>query len=61
MRSGLGELAAAYRDELIGGTAHHPPAMVEAVHAIHRALESLERNPNETLLLTSLLFTLPSL
>jgi len=61
IRSGLGVLAGSYRDALAGGEAHHAPSLVEAVHEIHRAIESLERNPNETLLLQALLLKLPSL
>jgi len=34
---------------------------VRAVERVHTALEALERNPNETLLLQHLLLDLPSL
>lgn len=61
LRAGLGVLAGSYRDALADGQAHHAPSLVEAVHEIHRALESLERNPNEALLLQALLLKLPSL
>jgi DNA polymerase-3 subunit delta' len=43
------------------GTLARPDAAVHAVHRIHVALDALERNPNETLLLQSLLLDLPSL
>ena len=40
---------------------HDPTQAVTAVTRIHSALEAMERNPNETLLLQSLLLDLPSL
>ncbi len=61
LRSGLGVLAGAYRDSLIAGRLPRPDAGVTAVTRIHAALEAMERNPNETLLLQALLLDLPSL
>jgi DNA polymerase-3 subunit delta' len=61
LRSGLGVLAGAYRDALVRGDLPRPDAGVTAVTRIHGALEAMERNPNETLLLQSLLLDLPSL
>jgi DNA polymerase-3 subunit delta' len=61
LRSGLGVLAGAYRDALVRGRLPRPDAGVIAVTRIHSALEAMERNPNETLLLQSLLLDLPSL
>ena len=61
LRSGLGVLAGAYRDALISGRLPRPEAAVNAVARIHVALEAMERNPNETLLLQALLLDLPSL
>lgn len=61
LRSGLGVLAGAYRDALVRGQLPRPDAGVTAVTRIHTAVESMERNPNETLLLQSLLLDLPSL
>lgn len=61
LRSGLAVLAATYRDALAAGGSHRPDALSDAVHRIHRALEALERNPNEALLLQALLFDLPSI
>lgn len=61
LRSGLGVLAGAYRDALIGGRLPRPDAGVTAVTRIHESLEAMERNPNETLLLQALLLDLPSL
>jgi len=59
LRSGLATLAGTYRDALVNGTAIDPAACADAVHRIHAALEALERNPNERLLLESLLWSLP--
>ncbi|HTH06452.1 MAG TPA: hypothetical protein VL916_11310 [Ilumatobacteraceae bacterium] len=61
LRSGLAVMAGSYRDALVAGTAPRPDAAAQAVHRVHEALEALERNPNETLLLQSLLLDLPSL
>jgi DNA polymerase-3 subunit delta' len=61
LRSGLGVLAGAYRDALVRDQLPRPEAGVTAVTRIHAALESMDRNPNETLLLQSLLLDLPSL
>jgi DNA polymerase-3 subunit delta' len=61
LRSGLGVLAGAYRDALIRGQLPRPEAAATAVTRIHAALEAMERNPNETLLLQALLLDLPSL
>jgi DNA polymerase III subunit delta' len=61
LRSGLGAIAAAYRDALADGTATHPDTVIAAVHRIHATIESFEHNPNETLMLQSLLWSLPPL
>lgn len=61
LRSGLAVMAATYRDALVEGTASRPDAATHAVRRIHDALEALERNPNEPLLLQHLLLELPSL
>jgi DNA polymerase-3 subunit delta' len=61
LRSGLGVLAGAYRDALVGGRLPRPDAGVTAVTRIHASLEAMERNPNEALLLQALLLDLPSL
>ena len=58
---GLATVAATYRDALITNRIHHPTAGVDAVHEIHGAIEALERNPNEHLLLQALLLRLPGL
>lgn len=61
LRSGLAVMAGAYRDALASGTAARPDAAIRAVARIHESLEALERNPNEALLLQSLLLDLPAL
>lgn len=61
LRSGLSVMAGAYRDALGAGATARPDAAVRAVSRIHRALEALDRNPNEALLLQSMLLELPSL
>ncbi|MFT3851631.1 MAG: hypothetical protein QM733_02640 [Ilumatobacteraceae bacterium] len=60
-RAGLAVIAATYRDALVAGTMPRADAPAQAVSRIHAALEALDRNPNETLLLQSLLLDLPSL
>ena len=54
-------LAGSYRDALVEGTIDRPAGVAAAVSHIHEALETLERNPNEPLLLQSLLWSLPVL
>jgi hypothetical protein len=54
-------LAGTYRDALVEGRLPRPEAGPIAVTRIHAALEAMERNPNELLLLQSLLLDLPSL
>lgn len=65
LRSGLATLAATYRDQAVAaakapGRGHNVQACADAVERIHGALESFERNPNERLLLESLLWSLPA-
>lgn len=63
LRSGLATLAATYRDHAtaaaIGTGSAHLDGCTRAVERIHEALDALERNPNERLLLESLLWSLP--
>ena len=61
LRSGLTVMAGTYRDALVGGGARRPDEVAEAVDRLHQAMEALERNPNEPLLLQSLLWALPPL
>ncbi|MEQ1702208.1 MAG: hypothetical protein ABMA25_19010 [Ilumatobacteraceae bacterium] len=60
LRSGLAVIAGAYRDALVQQRMARPDAGVQAVQRIHEALDALDRNPNETLLLQALLLDLPS-
>ena len=59
--AGLTVIASGYRDALVSGSVRRPDAIAEAVVHIHEAMETLERNPNEALLLQSLLWSLPVL
>ncbi len=59
--AGLTVIASAYRDALVAETVDRPDGVVEAVRRIHDSMEALERNPNEPLLLQSLLWSLPVL
>jgi DNA polymerase III subunit delta' len=60
LRAGLATLAGTYRDSLTSSLAGVDVAeCAHAVRRIHDTLESLERNPNERLLVESLLWSLP--
>ena len=64
LRSGLATLASVYRDQALAstkpGSGHFDiEGCADAVAQIHRALKTMERNPNERLLLESLLWSLP--
>jgi len=59
LRSGLAAMAASYRDQAAEATTADRAGCIDAVHRIHTAIETLERNPNERLLLESLLWSLP--
>lgn len=59
--AGLTVIAGVYRDELVAGSLDHPGTAAEAVGLIHEAIEAFEHNPNEPLLLQSLLWSLPVL
>lgn len=61
LRTGLAVVAGTYRDALVQNHVNRSDSVVKAVHRIHTALDALERNPNETLLLQALLLDLPSL
>jgi len=61
LRSGLAVIAGAYRDALVNEQLPRPEAGVHAVQRIHQALDALDRNPNETLLLQALLLELPAI
>jgi DNA polymerase-3 subunit delta' len=55
IRFGLATMAARYRDELVSD----PRVALTAIEAIEDSHKSMERNPNETLLLHALLLCLP--
>ncbi len=59
LRSGLAAMAATYRDTAVSGGTTVVDGCAQAVHQIHAAIEALDRNPNEKLLLESLLWSLP--
>lgn len=60
LRAGLATLAATYRDSLTApGSIADVDSCARAVSLIHDSLESLERNPNERLLVENLLWSLP--
>ncbi len=61
LRHGLAAMARTYRDACVDGTLSRPDAMDHAVSEIHRSIAAIELNPNEALLLQSLLWSLPSL
>ncbi|MFV0306768.1 MAG: ATP-binding protein [Desertimonas sp.] len=61
LRAGLTVLAGSYRDALVANPGHRPDELAGAVHRVIKALEGFEFNPNEKLLMQSLLWDLPSL
>ena len=61
LRNALTVIAGVYRDALVSQRTPRPDVTARAVMRVHTALEAFERNPNETLLLQSLLLDLPSL
>jgi DNA polymerase-3 subunit delta' len=61
LRAGLTVIAGTYRDALVAGNVRRTDDVADAVTRLHEAMESLEQNPNESLLLQSLLWSLPSI
>lgn len=59
LRAGLAAMAGTYRDTAVSGGTTDVDGCAEAVHRIHETIEALDRNPNEKLLLESLLWSLP--
>ncbi|HUF96604.1 MAG TPA: hypothetical protein VMM60_00655 [Ilumatobacter sp.] len=59
--AGLATIAGEYRDALAAGDLPRPDSAVEAVEAIHHAMEAFAINANEALLLQALLWSLPTL
>jgi DNA polymerase-3 subunit delta' len=61
LRDGLSQMASVYRDALIANRFDRPDAAYEALAKLHGALAALDRNPNEALLMQSLLWSLPAM
>ncbi len=59
--AGLATIAGVYRDAIVAGTVTDVDEADAAVSRLHQAIEALIRNPNEDLLLQSLLWSLPPL
>ena len=59
LRSGLAAMAGTYRDTAVSGGTTLVDGCADAVRRIHAAMAALDRNPNERLLLESLLWSLP--
>ena len=59
--AGLTVIAGSYRDAMVDGTAGDPTQVAAGVTRIHAAMEAFERNPNESLMLQDLLWSLPVL
>lgn len=59
LRSGLATLAGTYRETATNGGTTDINGCANAVYRIHDAIAALDRNPNEKLLLQSLLWSLP--
>ena len=59
LRAGLAAMAGTYRDTAVNTSTTDVAACADAVRRIHRAMEMLDRNPNEKLLVESLLWSLP--
>ena len=59
--AGLSVIAGEYRNALVSGGLQRPEPVADAVGEIHQAMGAFERNPNEMLLLQSLLWSLPVL
>lgn len=58
LRAGLAVMAGTYRDAAVAGSIDGA-SCAAAVRRIHAAIEALDRNPNERLLLEALLWSLP--
>ncbi len=59
LRAGLAAMAGTYRDTAVNAATTDVDACADAVRRIHQAMEMLDRNPNEKLLVESLLWALP--
>lgn len=62
LRSGLVQIAATYRDELVNNAhINRPEAYTDAITRIHEAMSRLALNVNETVLMRDLIWSLPAL
>jgi DNA polymerase-3 subunit delta' len=62
LRSGLVQIAATYRDELLNNAnINRPEAFTDAIARIHDAMSRLALNVNETVLMRDLIWSLPAL
>ncbi len=59
LRAGLAAMAGTYRDTAVSVGTTDVDACAVAIRRIHHAIEALDRNPNEKLLVESLLWSLP--
>ncbi len=59
LRSGLAAMASTYRDTAVNGGTTDVDGCADAIRRIHAAIDALDRNPNEKLLLEALFWSLP--
>jgi len=58
---GLTVVAGVYRDAIVAGAGHRTDEFAGAVRSLHAAIDAFELNPNEALLLQSVIWSLPPL
>jgi DNA polymerase-3 subunit delta' len=61
LKAGLTVIAGVYRDAIVAGAGHRTEEFADAVRALHAGIDAFELNPNEQLLLQSLVWSLPPL
>lgn len=59
--AGLTVIASVYRDAVVAGAGRRTDEFADAVRSLHAGIDAFELNPNESLLLQSLLWSLPPL
>jgi DNA polymerase-3 subunit delta' len=59
--AGLTVIAGVYRDAIVAGAGHRTGEFADAVRSLHAGIDAFELNPNEQLLLQSLIWSLPPL
>lgn len=59
--AGLTVVAGVYRDAIVAGAGHRTGEFADAVRSLHAGIDAFELNPNEQLLLQSLIWSLPPL